>query len=206
MKYCSVKNCVNNVVSGSEIFHNIRKECKEQVIWKTKHPIFICSEHFDNSCYRNKDSKILKNGAVPSIFKMGCVNNSLQVARHDHTYQRENLSKEQLFERLQQSSLKAKEFQQKLHLSEKKKRKLEEKVERLEETITNLKEKFSIPDETLIILQSAASKVPEQLFNRTVKKIKFSETEPGTSYERTYHPALRSFALTLHLFSAQAYR
>ena len=137
---------------------------------------------------------------------MGCVNNSLQVARHDHTYQRENLSKEQLFERLQQSTLKAKEFQQKLHSSEKKKRKLEEKVERLEETITNLKEKFSIPDETLIILQSAASKVQEQLFNRTVKKIKFSETEPGTSYERTYHPALRSFALTLHLFSAQAYR
>ena len=28
---------------------------------------------------RNKDSKILRNGAVPSIFKMGCVNNSLQL-------------------------------------------------------------------------------------------------------------------------------
>ena len=186
----------------SEFFHNIQKEWKEQVNWKTKHPILICSEHFDKDFYRKLDSKILRNCAV----KMGCVNNSLQVARHDHTYQRENLSKEQLFERLQQSTLKAKEFQQKLHSSEKKKRKLEEKVERLEETITNLKEKFSIPDETLIILQSAASKVPEQLFNRTVKKIKFSETEPGTSYERTYHPALRSFALTLHLFSAQAYR
>ena len=59
----------------------------EQVIWKTKHPIFICSEHFDKNCYRNKESKILRNGAVPSIFKMGCVNNSLQVARHDHSYQ-----------------------------------------------------------------------------------------------------------------------
>ena len=43
---------------------------------------------------------------------MGCVNNSLQVARHDHSYQRENLSKEQLFEKLQQSTLKANEFQQ----------------------------------------------------------------------------------------------
>ena len=82
MRYCSVKNCVNNDVSGSEIFHNIRKEWIEQVIWETKHPIFICIKHFDKNCYKNKDSKILRNDAVPSIFKMGCVNNSLQVARH----------------------------------------------------------------------------------------------------------------------------
>ena len=33
--YCSVKNCVNNDVLGSEIYHNIRKEWIEQVIWKT---------------------------------------------------------------------------------------------------------------------------------------------------------------------------
>ena len=78
MRYCSIKNCVNNNVLVSEIFHNIRKEWIEQVIWKTKHPIFICSGHFDKNCFRNKDSKILKNGAVPSIFKMGCVNNLLQ--------------------------------------------------------------------------------------------------------------------------------
>ena len=44
MRYYSVKNCVNNDVSGSEICHNRRKEWIEQVIWKTKHPIFICSE------------------------------------------------------------------------------------------------------------------------------------------------------------------
>ena len=118
----------------------------------TKHPIFTCSEHFDNSCYRNKDSKILRNFAVPSIFKMGCVNNSFQVARHDHSYQRENLSKGQLFERLQQSTLK--NFRKSCIYLKKKKRKLEEKVERLEETITNLKEKFSLPDETLSILYS----------------------------------------------------
>ena len=55
MRYCSVKNCVNNDVSGSEIFYNIRKEWIEQVIWKTKHLIFICSEHFDNNCSRNKN-------------------------------------------------------------------------------------------------------------------------------------------------------
>ena len=89
MRYFSVKNCVNNDVLGSEIFHNIRKEWIEQVISKTKHPIFICSEHFDKNCYRNKDSKILRNGTVPSIFKMGCVKNSLQVARHTiHTKER----------------------------------------------------------------------------------------------------------------------
>jgi len=34
MRYCSVKSCVNNDVSGSEIFHNIPKERIEQVIWK----------------------------------------------------------------------------------------------------------------------------------------------------------------------------
>ena len=45
----SVKSFVNNKVSGLEIFHNIRKEWIEQVIWKTKHPIFICSEHFDKN-------------------------------------------------------------------------------------------------------------------------------------------------------------
>ena len=53
MRYCSVKNCVNNDVSGSEFFHNIRKEWIEQVIWKTKHPIFICSEHFDKKFLTN---------------------------------------------------------------------------------------------------------------------------------------------------------
>ena len=98
MRYCSVKSFVNNDVSGSEIFHNIQQEWIEQVIWKTKHPLFICSGHFDKNCFRNKDSKIIRNGAVPSIFKMSCVKNSLQVARHDHSYQRENLSKEQLSE------------------------------------------------------------------------------------------------------------
>ena len=91
--YCSVKNCANTDISCSEIFHNIRKGWIELVIWKTKHPILICSEHFDKNCYRKKDRKILLNGAVPSIFKMGCVNNSVQVARHDHSYPRENLSK-----------------------------------------------------------------------------------------------------------------
>ena len=33
MRYGSVKNCVNNDVSGSEIFHNIRKEWIEQVLY-----------------------------------------------------------------------------------------------------------------------------------------------------------------------------
>ena len=45
-----------------------------------------------------KTAKYSDSGGVPSIFKMGCVNNALQVARHDHSYQKENLSKEQLFE------------------------------------------------------------------------------------------------------------
>ena len=45
----SAKNCLNSDVSGSEMFHNIRKEWIEQVIWKTKHPIFIFSEHFDKT-------------------------------------------------------------------------------------------------------------------------------------------------------------
>ena len=95
----------------SEIFQSIHKKWIEQVIWKTKHPNLICSEHFDKNCYRKLESKILRNGAVPSIFKMGCVNNSLQVTTHDHSYPRENLSKEQLFESLQQSTLKVKQFQ-----------------------------------------------------------------------------------------------
>ena len=40
MRYSSVKNHANIDVSCSEIFHNIRKEWIEQVIWKTKHPIY----------------------------------------------------------------------------------------------------------------------------------------------------------------------
>ena len=57
MRYCSVKSFVNNDVSGSEIFHNIRKEWIEQVIWKTKHPLFICSGHFEKIVLETKIAK-----------------------------------------------------------------------------------------------------------------------------------------------------
>ena len=73
MRYCSVKNCVNNDVSGSEIFHNIQKEWIEQVIWKTKHPIFICSEYFYEKYDLNDQFESLDISDDLSEAQNGCI-------------------------------------------------------------------------------------------------------------------------------------
>ena len=66
-------------------------------------------------------------------------------------------------------------------------------------TIKSLENKFSLCRTDIDKLQDCASQVPKELFSATVKR-----AEGGRV--RTYHPALRKFAMTLHLCSPKAYR
>ena len=69
-----------------------------------------------------------------------------------------------------------------------KKRKLDEKILSLESVIFEIKDKFSLPEETINLLHSSASKILEELFQRVIKKLKYSDCRDK------YLPALRSFA------------
>ena len=51
-----------------------------------------------------------------------------------------------------------------------------------------IKDKFSLPEETINLLHSSASKILEELFQKVIKKLKYSDCRDK------YLPALRSFA------------
>ena len=76
---------------------------------------------------------------------------------------------------------------------------MEENVERMKETITNLKKKFSIPDETLSNLQSTA-----KYQNKILTEVWKNQVLQNRTWKSIWN--LSSFAVTLHLVSAQAYR
>ena len=66
-------------------------------------------------------------------------------------------------------------------------------MEGLQDTLTTACQKYSIQESTMDLLMASASQIQKR------KSSAKSNTE-------SYHPALRTFALTLHLYSAQAYR
>ena len=90
----------------------------------------------------------------------------------DHSYAKPD--HDELCRRLQDSENKVKEYAKKLYRVNGEKRKLEEKVRNLEHVLSECKEKFSISDESMDILSKAASKVPKDLFERAIKKLKYS--------------------------------
>mgnify|MGYP006877616218 FL=1 len=63
----------------------------------------------------------------------------------------------------------------------------------LQDTLKTACQNYSIQESTMELLMASASQIQKR--KSSVK----SNTE-------SYHPALRTFALTLHLYSAQAYR
>ena len=74
------------------------------------------------------------------------------------------------------------------------------RVSDLQSTIAELKEKFQISAEHISCLQKSALDIPSSFFQRTAVKVKDSKMRAE------YPETLRSFALTLHSYSACAYR
>jgi len=54
-------------------------------------------------------------------------------------------------------------------------KKLDEKIRSLESVMVEIKDKFSLPEETINLLHSSASKILEELFQRVIKKLKYSD-------------------------------
>ena len=74
------------------------------------------------------------------------------------------------------------------------------RVSDLKSTIAELKEKFQVSVEHISCLQTSALDIPSSFFQRTDVKVKDSKMRAE------YPETLRSFALTLHSYSACAYR
>ena len=69
----------------------------------------------------------------------------------------------------------------------------------LQRELDNMKLKYNMPDNVSETLNQCADELPRELFLSTYKKAK------GITV-RDYHPAVRKFSMTLHLYSAKAYR
>ena len=76
---------------------------------------------------------------------------------------------------------------------------MESSMTEMLKTIKSLEKKFSLHRTDIDRLQNCVSEVPKELFSATAKR-----AEGGRV--RAYHPALRKFAMTLHLCSPKAYR
>lgn len=74
------------------------------------------------------------------------------------------------------------------------------RVSDLQSTIAELKEKFQVSAEHISCLQKSALDIPSSFFQRTAVKVKDSKMRAE------YPETLRCFALTLHSYSACAYR
>ena len=75
-------------------------------------------------------------------------------------------------------------------------------VEDLQDTLKTACKKYSIQERTIELLISSVSQIPSEIFQWIGKKSK-SSVKSNTELN---HLALRTFALPLHLYSAQAYR
>ena len=76
---------------------------------------------------------------------------------------------------------------------------MKDKVGQLNQKISELDRKFEVSHTLVESLNQCMSEVPRQLFEETSKRARKIRT-------KVYHPAIRKFALTLHLCSAKAYR
>ena len=186
MIYCSVKYCCSNSSIPGVILHSIREEWLNLVDWKRPNPNVICNENFPS--YIKVNGKKLSKSAVPSIFNIiGAVQNcSLETVLNEYNYAVPAIQK--LKKMYDGNTSKRKKFQNQSYSLKAQKRKLDKKIRILESVIVEIKDKFSLPEVTINLLHSSASKILEELFQRVIKKLKYSDCRDK------YLPALRSFA------------
>ena len=88
----------------------------------------------------------------------------------------------------------------KLKCSQQQGRRLRKKVESLATVIAELKDKRMVSENCGQVLDATLSGVPNSVFTR---QLRYHSTGKHTREE--YDPMLKSFALTLHFYSAKAY-
>ena len=90
-------------------------------------------------------------------------------------------------------------FKKRLNTARRQKSRLRKKVETMQQVIAELQERNLVSYSCADLLRSTCSTVPLELFNRISKS---DGEKPSRS---TYHPALKSFALTLQFYSTKTY-
>ena len=128
--------------------------------------------------------------------RFGCNYRFVQVIKKDHNYALP--SSKETIQLLQEMGMK---YRENVTTFKNVKKKLEKTVKDLQDTLKTACQKYSIQESTMELLMASASQTPVEIFQKIGKKRKSSVK----SNTESYHPALRTFALTLHLYSAQAY-
>ena len=151
----------------------------------------ICNKHFEKKHIGK--ARGLKKGAVPTLFHFnGLKVNNRKSLLCDHSYCMN-------METLKDMKSRAKKTKVKLDTVSRRKRKLESEKKSLTEVVEDATKKFGLSlSESL---KKCASSVPASLFENMAKKQKLDDP---TRF--TYDNTVRQFALTLHLYSAKAYR
>ena len=195
----------------------------------------VCSEHFEVDCYEaERKIRRLKNTAIPTIFPQfpSYLQETKRVKRPlnrqhqedienvppqkkirfvpelsakmiveiDHTYIQP--SSENLKILLDQKSERNQNLKKKLQQCQKENKKLNQQCDDLLGIVLKLQKRSLIGKGAFEILKKAASDVPLELFRRLQNNLESNLTTRTSSYPE----ALRNFAMTLHFYSAKAYR
>ena len=73
------------------------------------------------------------------------------------------------------------------------------KMAELSSTLQDIQSKFALSSSMMELLSECSSEVPKHMFESTTKRM-------ANTHDPAYHPALKKFALSLHLCSSKAYR
>lgn len=168
---------------------------------------FICSLHFESKHFKGK--RLDLKTAVPI---------SPEIPDHDYGTNKEtiesvNLKNEQLKSEVVElkkqnanlESLNAKlisrntKLTQQTYYLKRKSDSLQNNLSDLKQKLSELQKQFDLSSRIVDDLNKCASEVPLHLFESTAKHARGKR-------DKIYHPAIRKFALSLHLCSAKAYR
>ena len=160
---------------------------RKRLVWKKVKHIFICDLHFESH-----DAKRLNFNVVSPLMQQQ-VNEQVQ---NDHDYVNENnLLKE---EGELQKELRV--LKQANYYLKRKNNMLQSKLSDFQTKVKDLHKRYELSYSLVESLHNCTSEVPKEIFELTSKRAR------GISMKKDYHPAIRKFALTLHLCSATAYR
>lgn len=153
------------------------------------------------------NSKVQNSNGVHKFIKLQYFNSLLQKSEslsdhinHDHTYW--NSSSPQTLKRKLDKALDVIELnRKKIKTIQKKNQRLKRKVATLQDVVENLQKSEIISKNCTEVLQKSFAGVPLEVMKRLLQNKKLSHSQSKESY----HPILRSFALTLQFYSTKAY-
>ena len=126
--------------------------------------------------YKSKWKKVVKVCCSPNFQHYRSCSELLPVYNYvlnEHNYAVAAIQK--LKKMYDGNTSKGKKFQNQSYSLKAQKRKLVKIIASLESVIVEIKYNFSLPEETLNLLHSSSSKILEDLFQRVIKKLKYSD-------------------------------